>query len=488
MESPSEIVTAFLAKHTLDPLGFVRRAFPWGRGELAAFDGPDAWQADVLEDIGRKLRDGMSRQSAIREAVASGHGIGKSALVAWIILWAVSTCPDTKGVVTANTENQLKTKTWAEVAKWFRLFHAKGAFILTATALFSAIPGHDKTWRVDMVAWSENRSEAFAGLHNKGKRVLLIYDEASAIPDTIWEVSEGALTDENTEIIWCVFGNPTKNTGRFRECFGKFKHRWTTRQIDSRTAAMTNKEQIKAWIEDNGEDSDFVKVRVRGVFPSAGSNQFIPSDVVEAARGRTLRPDQYSRMPKVVGVDVARFGGDQTVITKRQGLYCHPQLKFRKIDTMTLVGIVADICQEWRPDAVFVDGCGVGAGVVDRLHQLGYYYVVDAQAGARALNPSKYVNRRAEMWAKMRDWMKDGGSIPDDPELESDLTGIEYSYSSTEAIQLEKKDDMKKRGLSSPDCGDSLALSFFRPVTTDDDAYEAQARINQKKWDPFCGW
>ena len=468
---------------THDPVGFVLYAFPWGQGELAGFQGPDAWQRDVLEDIARKLREGASRQGAIAEAVASGHGIGKSALVAWLILWAVCTCPDTKGVVTANTESQLKTKTWAELAKWHRLCIAREWFELSATALVSTLPGHDKTWRVDQVPWSERNTEAFAGLHNKGRRVLLIFDEASAIPDVIWEVSEGAMTDSDTEIVWCAFGNPTRNTGRFRECFGRFKHRWSTRQIDSRTAAMTNKAQLNAWVEDYGEDSDFVRVRVRGVFPRAGSNQFISGEAVSNARGRNLKAQQYDFAPKIVGVDVARFGDDQSVITRRQGLYCAPQQKLRGVDTMTLAGIVADLVQEWQPDALFVDGVGVGAGVVDRLRQLGVD-VIDAQAGARALDQHKYVNRRAEMWAKMREWLEQG-AIPDDPELEADLTGLEYAYNTAGAVQLERKEDMKKRGLSSPDCADSLALTFFAPVASAADAFMAQRRMEARKYDPL---
>src|SRR5690606_37984873 len=140
------------------------------------------WQVEILED----LRDGLlSIEDAIHLARTSGHGIGKSALVAWIILWAISTFEDTKGIVTANTENQLKTKTWAEVAKWHRYFIGRELFKLTATALFSVDPLHERTWRIDMTPWSERNTEAFAGLHNKGKRLLVVFDEASAIPDLI---------------------------------------------------------------------------------------------------------------------------------------------------------------------------------------------------------------------------------------------------------------------------------------------------------------
>jgi hypothetical protein len=150
----------------------------------------------------------LTIEEAIQIARASGHGIGKSALVAWIILWAISTFEDTKGVVTANTENQLKTKTWAEVSKWHRMFIARDLFKMTATALFANDPLHERTWRIDMVPWSERNTEAFAGLHNQGKRILVIFDEGSAIPDLIWEVTEGALTDQDTQIIWMAVRQP----------------------------------------------------------------------------------------------------------------------------------------------------------------------------------------------------------------------------------------------------------------------------------------
>ena len=326
-----------------------------------------------------------------------------------------------------------------------------------------------------MVPWSERNTEAFAGLHNKGRRILLIFDEASAIPDSIWEVSEGALTDDDTEIIWIVCGNPTRNSGRFRECFGKYKHRWGNRQVDSRSVSITNKAQIQQWIDDYGEDSDFVRVRVRGVFPRAGSNQLIASDLVAAALGRNLRPDTYKHAPLVFGVDVARFGDDQSVLAKRQGLYAQTLLKWRGLDTMTLAGIVAQHIDADQPGAVFVDQTGVGAGVVDRLHQLGYSQVIGVDFGAMAANPALYANKRSEMWCSLADWLKAGGALPPDQELADDLTAPEYGFTGDKGqIILEKKADMKKRGLASPDCGDAEALTFAHPVARREDMQSRQ--------------
>lgn len=467
-----------------DPLGFVLYAFPWGE-EGPLFDRKiEDWQREELEGIGAALKAGVSVSEAvakaIRRAIASGHGIGKSAFVAWVVLWAVSTLEDARGVVTANTEAQLKGKTWAELAKWHRLCLCGHWFDCTATALISRLSGHEKTWRVDMVPWSERNTEAFAGLHNMGRRVLLIFDEASAIPDSIWDVSEGALTDDNTEIIWIVCGNPTRNTGKFRECFGRLRHRWHNRQVDSRTVSITNKTQIQEWVDDYGEDSDFVRIRVRGVFPRAGSCQLIANDVVDAAMGRTLKESVYGHAARVMGVDVARFGDDQSVITLRQGLaLLKPQRKFRGLDTMKLAGIVAQEIDKEQPDIVFVDVGGIGAGVVDRLHQLGYRNVIGVDFGSAALNPTLYFNKRTEMWCLMGKWLDEGPMLPEDEELRSDLTAPEYGFTGDKGqIVLEKKQDMKKRGLASPDCGDSLALTFAAPVRPKTDRHSGPGSMD----------
>ena len=223
IEAPTPRLSQTIGGFRFDPLGYVMYAFPWGQTgtSLASESGPEPWQREVLQKLGEALyrRDKTSGE-AVRQAIASGHGVGKSALVAWIVLWALSTLRDTRGVVTANTEGQLRTKTWPELAKWHGLAVNKHWFTYTATSLFySARPGHDRTWRVDAITWSENNTEAIAGLHNKGRRAFALFDEASSIADGVWETIEGALTDAGTELFWLAFGNPTRTTGRFRECF-----------------------------------------------------------------------------------------------------------------------------------------------------------------------------------------------------------------------------------------------------------------------------
>lgn len=446
-----------------DPLRHVRLAFPWGEpGELERFSGPHDWQADILASIGKHLRS-ANRYEPLKIAVSSGRGIGKSALISMVAHWAMSTCDDARVIVTANTETQLATKTWPEISKWFRRSINNHWWVPTATRICARDKAHADTWRIDRETWSENNVEAFRGLHNLGKRMVFIFDEAAGIPDVIWRAAEGSLTDENTEMIWLAFSNPSQNTGSFRECFGRLKHRWVTRQIDSRKVPGTNKEEIKRWIEDYGEDSDFCRVNVKGEFPRAGSTQFIAGDVVSEARKRQCVPTGF----KVLSVDVARFGDDQTVIGLRQGLHFKVLEKLRGMDVVQVAQRVMYQMKTHVPRSTVIDGDGIGAGVVDivKLYMAEWFKanapcrLHEFHGGSSPKDPEMYFNRRAEVWGMMRDWLN-AGQIPDDAELESDLTGPQYFFSNKNQIQLEKKEDMKKRSLASPDIGDTLAMSF----------------------------
>jgi hypothetical protein len=480
---PEEQLVEQLESFQHDPLGFAEYAFPWGeKGTELEGRHLRTWQREFLDRVGRRLREGFDAGEAIaeaqaatrepvQEAVSSGHGIGKSALVSILILWALSTREDTRGVVTANTGDQLRVKTWPELAKWHRLAINAHWFTMTATALYATDREHEKTWRVDAVTWSETNTEAFAGLHNEGKRLLLIFDEASAISDKVWEVAEGALTDADTEIIWGVFGNPTRNSGRFHDCFGRFKHRWGHRQIDSRTVEGTNKAQLDKMIEDNGEDSDHVRIRVRGIFPRSSTAQLIGSDIIAAAAAREAHVHMAD--PVIVGVDVARFGSDESVIRTRQGLDARSiePIKLRGVDTMQLAARVASHVDRLRVrgievDAIFVDETGIGAGVVDRLRNLGYQVigVNNSNKPDGRVGTDLVANKGAEMWVKMRDALKEGLAIADDVELRRELESREYSYNARMEIVLESKDDMRSRGLSSPDNADALSLTFAYPV------------------------
>jgi hypothetical protein len=482
-----------VAEYTHDPLGFALFAWPWGEPDtpLADFDEPMQWQAEILEDLGERLRAGMPDQQAIgmamvaiQVAVKSGHGVGKSALLGMLSGWAMSTCPDTRGVITAGTEAQLDTKTQPEIAKWFRMMICGHWFEVKASKIFAK--ERPESWRLDFIPWNEKRPEAFAGLHNHGRRIFVLVDEASQVARIILETLMGALTDADTEIILVLFGNPTRNDGVFFECFNRERHRWIGKTVDSRNVPITNKEQIAQWIADYGEDSDFVRVRVRGEFPRAGTNQLISMEAVHAARTRTHR---MARSPFVIGVDPARFGEDESVITLREGDQVHPQICRRELGLMDLAGLVSDQIVRFTPEAVFVDEIGMGAGVVDRLRQLGHKMVHGVVSSAPASDRSLYINLNAEMWGRMGDWIARTGIIPDDPELAQQLVSRQYGYDAQNRIQLEKKADMKKRGLSSPDRADSLALTFAMRLPAADiiDARrrKAQERRGRGGYDPF---
>lgn len=456
-----------VAKYYADPLGFILFAFEWGEGDLKGFDGPDMWQIKFLTELGEAVRErgfnGVNPVRPIRMAVSSGHGIGKSALSAMLTLWIMSTRPHSKGVITANTGDQLRTKTMAELAKWKKRCITGHWFEMNTMSI--AHIRYPETWRADAQTCREENSEAFAGLHCADSTPWYLFDESSAVPEKIWEVASGGLTDG--EPMHFAFGNPTRNNGSFAECFGSQSHRWITQQVDSRNAKMTNKEYIAELIEDFGEDSDRVRVRVRGVFPRGGDMQFIPGDYAFNAMknplGRYLGTD-----PLICGVDLARGGDDNCYIQFRRGRDARSE-KVYKIsgeksrDSMKVVSLVTTILDRHKPDVTFVDETGLGGPIADRLSQLGYH-VVGVNFGKSADDDKHYGNKSAEMWARMRDWLKDGGTIHNNPDLERQLCGREFDHNRRDQLMLESKKDMKGRGLPSPDWADALALTFAYPV------------------------
>jgi hypothetical protein len=451
----------FAASCVDDPLRFVLCAFPWQEAgtQLATHSGPDTWQTEVLEVV----RGHVTTSSAsFRHAVASGHGVGKSALAAWIILWHLATHPHPQIVVTANTGVQLSTKTWRELAKWLQLSVLADTFTWTATKCYHR--AHAATWFAAAVPWRVDRPEAFAGTHEE--HVLILMDEASAIDDLIWETTEGAMTTPGA--MWVAFGNPTRSSGRFKECFagGRFAHRWQTTQVDSRDAKMADQAQIAQWITDYGEDSDFVRVRVKGLFPRVAVGQFIGEDLIAAAKAR--QPVEDPLQPTIVGVDVARFGDDRSVILVRRGGTILETRVYREIDTVRLAGYVCEVADSYRAEqpTLFIDAVGIGAGVVDQCRTRGYG-AQEVQAGGRAQDGEHFANKRAEMWSRTREWLTTRGCLTDTSvmrELATDLAAPEYGYDGQGRLQIETKASMKARGLASSDVADALVHTFCEPV------------------------
>ena len=438
--------------HRADPCLFVREV-------IGAR--PTEQQARILDSVaGNK-----------RTSVASGHGIGKSTTGAWLLWWFLCNFPHARVPVTAPTGHQLNDILWSEVVKWANRMDPwyRAQFEITAEKVFHK--DHPKTWfAVARTARREN-PDALQGFH--GEDLLYIVDEASGVPLEIFQPVEGALTGPNNKIL--IQGNPTQTQGYLFDSHHKDRSRWQAFNMSSQDSPLVEPEYVESMAEKYGEESDIFRVRVLGRFPRAAVNQLIPLDLVEAAAARSVHEKDYGQAPKLLGVDVARYGDDFSALIRRQGLAASGLRKFHGLDNMTLAGIVAQEIQEYQPDAVFIDGVGNGSGVVDRLRQLDYS-IIEVNAGERAIRDDKFYNLRAEMWVKVRDWLKTGPDIPDDQQLKDDLIGPEYGFDAKNRIQLEKKEDMKKRGLASPDCADALAMTFARPVALPESRLHARGR------------
>ena len=471
--SPDIQLAEAISEFYADPEGFVLFAYPWGEpGTLEKYAGPDKWQREFLRGIGEAVRtnrfDGFNPVNAIRRAVSSGHGIGKSTLAAWLVNWIMSTRPYAQGTVTANTFSQLESKTWAAVKRWTGLCITGHWFTIGDHRMYHK--DHKDSWFCAPQSCKDENSEAFAGQHAANSTSFYIFDEDSAVPDKIHEVSEGGLTDGEPMVF--RFGNPTRNSGDFyRCCFGTGRETWKPTIVDSRDSAFTNKAQIEEWIGDYGEDSDFVRVRVRGLAPRASELQFIDQDRVWNAQKRpgvSVFPDT----PLIAGVDVSDGGAAWNVVRFRRGADARsippvriPGEKVRQ-DRGPLLAKLADILQGdyggHRVAVMFMDSA-FGAPYVERLHTMGFKNVIEVRFGAESLDRHQ-ANMRAYMWAQMKDWLTNGAIDPKDSKLETDLTAPGYHINKQDRLVIESKEDMAKRGVASPDDADALALTFAAQV------------------------
>jgi hypothetical protein len=456
-----------------DPEAFVLFAFPWGQPNtpLAKFSGPRKWQREILRDITKhiKVNEGKVNMDTLREAVSSGRGIGKSALVSWLILWMLSTRIGSTVIVSANSEAQLRSVTWGELTKWQAMIINSHWWEISATKIVPAqwltelverdLKKGTRYWAAEGKLWSEENPDAYAGVHNHDG-MMLIFDEASGIADAIWAVGAGFFTENILDRYWFAFSNPRRNSGYFFETFNSKRDFWQTRQIDARTVEGTDKQVYEQIIAEYGEDSIQARVEVYGDFPSAGEDQFISPMIVEDAFKRPKYKDETA--PIVIGVDPARGGLDSTVIVVRRGRDIVAIKRYKGEDTMSIVGRVIDAIDEYKPTLTVIDEGGLGYGILDRLTEQ-RYKVRGVNFGWKAKNPVMWGNKRAEMWGAMREWLKTA-SIPQDKMLKDDLIGPMKKPNSSGTIFLEGKKEMKARGLASPDAADALAVTFAYPV------------------------
>jgi hypothetical protein len=456
-----------------DPEAFVLFCFPWGQPNtpLAKFSGPRKWQREVLRSIGDHIKhnDGKLQMDTLRQAVSSGRGIGKSALVSWLILWMMTTRIGATVIVSANSEAQLRSVTWGELSKWAAMAINAHWWEISATKLLPAqwltelverdLKKGARYWAAEGKLWSEENPDSYAGVHNHDG-MMLIFDEASGIPDAIWSVGAGFFTENILDRYWFAFSNPRRNTGYFFECFNSKRNFWRTRNIDARTVEGTDKQVYEQIIAEYGEDSSQARIEVYGEFPSAGEDQFISPQLVDEAQARPKYQDTSA--PIIVGVDPARSGADSTVILVRQGRDIISIKRYQGEDTMTIVGRVIEAIEEFRPALTVIDEGGLGYGILDRLTEQ-RYKVRGVNFGWKSSKPIMWGNRRAEMWGAMREWLRTA-SIPTDRQLKSDLIGPTKKPDSKGTIFLEGKKEMKARGLASPDAADALAVTFAFPV------------------------
>ena len=456
-----------------NPLAFVLYLFPWGQKgtPLEHFSGPRKWQRDVLNDIAAHIKSNKGNVdfAVLQEAVSSGRGIGKSALVSWLTIWMLSTRIGSTTIISANSENQLRSITWAEITKWLAMSINSHWFEVSATRVTPAkwlnelverdLKKGTRYWGVEGRLWSAENPDAYAGVHNFDG-VLVIFDEASGIDDSIWAVTGGFFTENTPNRFWLAFSNPRRNTGYFYETFHSKRDFWVTKVVDARTVEGTDKAVYDRIIQEYGPDSAQAHVEVYGEFPSAGDDQFISSDTVDEAMKRPKYKDNSA--PIIIGVDPARFGADATVIAIRQGRDIVAIKKYRGDDTMTVVGHIIEAMEEYKPAMVVIDEGGLGAGIVDRLKEQ-RYKIKGVNFGNKAKNPIMYGNMRAQMWGDMKDWLK-SASIPQDRFLKTDLISPLMKPDSRGTIFLESKKEMKARGLASPDAADAICVTFAFPV------------------------
>lgn len=392
-----------------------------------------------------------------RVAVKSGHGTGKSTTLAWLVLWGVCCFDDIKIPCTAPTGHQLSDILWTEVEKWRSKMLDPWQSSVRVTQDTVKVVGLSglavaRTGRKD-------NPEALQGFH--ADELIFLIDEASGIPDPVFEVARGALSTPTARVVMAA--NPTRTTGYFYQAFHRGRDSWTRLTFSCIDSPLVSPNYVEEMRQEYGEDSDIYKVRVLGEFPSGGDLQFIPAAVVTAAQRRYYRPELYSFAPVVLGVDVAWFGGDKSVIFLRQGLYSRLLFATPNCEISTLAGKVAEFEDSLRADAVFVDATGVGAGVVSNLRLMGRTPIAVMLGGAS--NSAECALKRDECWWLMKKWLADEqGQIPEDERLKDDLCAPDYGYDMRGRVKLERKQDMRARGLASPDYADALALTFAQPI------------------------
>ena len=415
---------------------------------------PDDWQSEVMTAVARGDR-GVS--------IRSGHGVGKTSCLSWLALWWISCHYHAKVVITAPTSAQLHDALLPEAKAWLKQSPAgfMDMFVIRSDRIeLAADPERN------FISARTSRAEqpdALQGVH--AEHVLLICDEASGVPESVYEAAGGSMSALHASMV--LAGNPVRSSGYFYDTFHKLSDRWTNFHVSCEKTALVSEEYVDECKLRYGEESNTYRIRVLGEFPKGDDDTVISMDLTEAAINRDVLPTQYS--PTAWGVDVARFGSDASALCKRKGnAVTEPVRLWRGLDTMQLTGAIKaeyDTSTE-KPEEIFVDAIGLGAGVADRLRELGLPAYAINVSESPAMGDT-YLNLRAELWYKAKGWLEGRDvRLPKDDRLKSELTTLRYTYTSSGKVKIESKADLKKRGVASPDAADAFVLTFASDAGT----------------------
>lgn len=453
---------------------------------------PDAWQHDVLEAFPHKQRIAMK----------SSKGPGKSSVEAWIGWNFLLTRPHPKIAATSISADNLADGLWTEMAKWQQRSELlKQTFTWTKTRIFAN--DHPETWWMAARSWSQTadrsqQANTLAGLH--ADYILFLLDESGGIPDSVMAAAEAALSS-GIESHIVQAGNPTALSGPLYRACTVERRLWHIIEItsdpdDPKRSPRVSEQWAREQIEKYGRDNPWVMVNVLGQFPPSSLNALIGPDELAAAMNRYYRPEEIGQAPMILGIDVAAFGEDASVIFPRRGIQAFKPIRFRNIDSTQGAGQVNRYWSELNAEAVFIDATGgFGAGWIDQLRNLNRT-PIGVQFAGRAHHPERFANKRTEMYFDAVQWIKDGGALPDVPELVAALTQTTYTFSK-DRLLLEPKDDVKSKIGYSPDDADAFILTHAEPVVakmrvpaprslkSDWDPYAEQPNRRNDGYDPF---